>query len=519
MSGVRPVVLVILDGWGIAPSGPGNAIESAKTPVFDFLLKHYPSTTLKTSGRDVGLVEGQMGNSEVGHLNIGAGFVVNQLITSIDLAIEDESLFGNQALVRTVRSVKDEQRTLHLLGLVSDGGVHSHIRHLDALLELCRREQLDRVVIHAILDGRDTLPTSGAGFLQHVEETCSRLQVGQLATIIGRYYAMDRDRRWERTRIAFDLLVEGDGILTSNAIGTVLKQYESGTTDEFMPAVRIDTVDPNQALVRAGDYVIFFNFRTDRPRQLTQALVGPDPEGYLFPNRPTGIKVTGLTSFSSDIEMEAAFEPTSVDFPLARVVSEAGLLQFHIAETEKYAHVTYFLNGGREEPFEGEDRQIVASPPVATYDLQPEMSASEVATAAADVVETGNHELVIVNFANCDMVGHTGSIESAVAATEAVDSNLGKLVDATIQAGGCLLIIADHGNAEQMLVPGTNQPMTAHTSNPVPCILVGSRFTDLDTYQLRSSGRLADIAPTLLQLLNIEQPDAMTGTSLLIGDA
>lgn len=512
---VDPVVLVILDGWGLAPPGPGNAISLADTPVFDRLWSSYPHTSLRTSGRDVGLPDGQMGNSEVGHLNLGAGFIVYQSITRIDLAIEDGSFFANPQLVQAADRARDTQHTLHLVGLVSDGGVHSHIDHLDALLKLAAMRGVERVAVHAILDGRDTSPTGGADYLRHAEEMIAAHGVGSIVSVIGRYYAMDRDRRWERTRKAFDLMVHGAGAVATDPVAAVEESYRAGTTDEFMEPISVHAPEADPAVVRDGDSVIFFNFRADRARQLTQALIGPAIEGGAFPDRPADLFFVSMTEYADYLPTHIAFPAIEVQFPLARVVSEAGLRQLHVAETEKYAHVTYFLNGGREEPFEGEDRTLVPSPKVATYDLQPEMSAAGVGEAVVAGITGGQYAFIIVNFANPDMVGHTGVIPAAVAAVEAVDAQLGRIVDAGLAAGGVILVTADHGNADEELVPGTDKPMTAHTTNPVPFIAVAPDGSPVRTATLAAGGRLADVAPTVLKLLGIASPAEMTGEPLV----
>lgn len=514
MTNPGPVVLVVLDGWGLERPGPGNAVALADTPVFERLEATYPHTTLKTSGTDVGLPDGQMGNSEVGHLNLGAGFVVYQSITRIDLAIADGSFFESPVLTHAVTHARDTGATLHLIGLVSDGGVHSHLRHLDALLELAGRHGMERVAVHAILDGRDTSPTGGAQYLTEVQESIARMHAGRIASAIGRFYAMDRDKRWERTRTAFELLLNGSGQQIDDLVAAVREHYRSGTTDEFMPPIHLAGADES-TIIRDGDSVIFFNFRADRGRQLTQALVGPDLDDGAFSNRPSDLTFVTLTEYADYLPVQVAFEPKDVVFPLARIISEAGLRQFHTAETEKYAHVTYFFNGGREEPFDGETRELVPSPKVRTYDLQPEMSAPGVTDAACQAIESGEYAFVIVNYANCDMVGHTGVLGAAIKATEAVDSGLGRIVEATLAQGGSVLVTADHGNAEQMLVPGTNEPMTAHTTNPVPFILVSPDDAPHRHEELRACGRLADVAPTVLDLLGIPLPRDMTGVSLL----
>ncbi|HUG14031.1 MAG TPA: 2,3-bisphosphoglycerate-independent phosphoglycerate mutase [Thermomicrobiales bacterium] len=510
-----PVVLVVLDGWGLERPGPGNAIALADTPVFDRLLATYPHTTLKTCGNDVGLPAGQMGNSEVGHLNLGAGFVVFQSITRIDLAIQDGSFFENPVLRFALERAREPGRTLHLLGLVSDGGVHSHLRHLDALLQMCTRQSVDHVAVHAILDGRDTSPTAGAGYLRDVKEMIARNGRGAISSVVGRFFAMDRDRRWERTRSAFELLLRGAGQQEDDLIAAVARRYVDGTTDEFMPPMRAAPTGDEPCVIRDGDIVIYFNFRSDRGRQLTQALIGPEVDGGLFDDRPTDLTFVTLTEYASYLSALVAFEPMNVVYPLARVISEAGLRQFHTAETEKYAHVTYFFNGGREEPFDGEVRALVASPRVTTYDQQPEMSAAGVTDGACLAIAAGEFAFVIINYANCDMVGHTGVIRAAIRATEAVDAGLGRIVEATLDHGGTLLVTADHGNAERMLVPGTNAPMTAHTTNPVPFILVSPEDAPHRHAVLRDGGRLADVAPTVLTFLHIAPPRDMTGVSLI----
>ncbi len=508
-----PIVLIILDGWGLANPSPGNAVELAKTPVFDRLWHDCPHTTLKTSGIDVGLRDGQIGNSEVGHLNIGAGFIVNQAIRQIDVTIEDGTFLSNPALLAAMRDARERGRPVHIMGLLSDAGVHAHTDHLLALLELARLEKLPDVAVHAFLDGRDTSPTSGADYLAELIAACDSKGIGRIASIIGRYYAMDRDNRWERIRLAFDLLVHGVGERTRNPDMAVREHYQHGTTDEFMPAIVVEHGDGRTTTIEEGDSVVFLNYRADRARQITQALVGPDVAGEDFSDRPGNLVYVGMMPYAPYLNIQAAFEPVSVVNPLARIVSEAGLRQFHTAETEKYAHVTYFINGGREEAFPGEVREMAQSPKVATYDLQPEMSASKVADAAVRAIADDGFEIVILNFANPDMVGHTGVIEAAVVACETVDRALSRIIDAVRFRSGAALIIADHGNAEQMLVPGTSSPMTAHTTNLVPCILVGDSFSSAS---LRDGGRLADVAPTLLEMLGLQPSAEMTGQSLIV---
>jgi 2,3-bisphosphoglycerate-independent phosphoglycerate mutase len=514
----RPVVLVILDGWGIEAPGVGNAITLADTPVFDNLWRTFPRSTLKTSGLDVGLTEGQMGNSEVGHLNLGAGFIVHQTLTRINLAVEDGTFFENAALVNAVRQASESGKTLHLMGLLSDGGVHSHIDHLKALLRLCKQHSTTDVAVHAFLDGRDTSPQGGVQYIKEVQQAMTELGVGRIASVIGRYRAMDRDKRWERTRQAFDLLVSASGTSTDDPVDAVTNNYQDGVTDEFMPPIVVDDTRGQATRVTSGDVVIFFNFRADRGRQLTRALTNQTPVEAEMPAAPANLHVVTMTEYDARLPVTVAFEAETVDIPLARVVSEAGCKQFHTAETEKYAHVTYFFNGGREEQFDGEFRRMVQSPMVATYDMQPEMSAAGVADEAISAIESDESDFIVLNFANCDMVGHTGILKAAIQATEAVDNELGRVIEATLAAGGVALVTADHGNAEQMLVPGTNTAMTAHTTNPVPVVLVAPEGSQLRDVALRDGGRLADVAPTILELMGIDQPDTMTGRSLIDRD-
>ncbi|CAN5172744.1 2,3-bisphosphoglycerate-independent phosphoglycerate mutase [soil metagenome] len=512
---ISPVVLVILDGWGLGPPSDGNAIELADTPTFDRISRDYPATTLKTSGLDVGLTDGQMGNSEVGHLNLGAGYVVNQTLTRINLAIHDVSFFENPALVNAVKRAVDSGVTLHLMGLLSDGGVHSHIDHLKALLELCARHHAQNVAVHAFLDGRDTSPNGGMTYLAELQQAVVSSGAGHIASIIGRYYAMDRDKRWERTRQAFDLLVSAKGESTTDPLATVQHHYHKEITDEFMSPIVVDDERGLATRITDGDVVILFNFRADRGRQLTQALTGTTPEGSEMPEPPANLHIVTMTEYENGLPVEVAFLPETIEHPLARVISEAGRRQFHSAETEKYAHVTYFFNGGWEAPFRGEERSMIQSPMVSTYDLEPEMSAPGVARAVCDAIRSGDIDFFVMNFANCDMVGHTGILLAAIKATQAVDRELGRVLHTTLEAGGVVLVTADHGNAEEMFVPGTNQPMTAHTTNPVPCVLVSPEGSAYREVTLRE-GRLADIAPTVLHLMGIDQPEMMTGRSLIV---
>jgi 2,3-bisphosphoglycerate-independent phosphoglycerate mutase len=514
----RPVALVILDGWGIGRDEPGNAVLAARTPTMDRLLATFPQTTLRCSGEDVGLPAGQMGNSEVGHLNLGAGFVVYQWITRIDRSIADGSFFVNPALVAAVDRCVRDGTTLHLLGLVGEGGVHAHSRHLSALVDLARQRGLHRVAIHAFTDGRDTSPTSALGFVGEVEAVLARNGVGRIASVSGRYYAMDRDRRWERTRRAYDAIVDGFGPIAPSARSAVESSYANGTTDEFILPTVIANDEHAPARIDPGDEIVFFNFRSDRARQLTEALAVPGFDAFPRSRVVAGIcPVTTMTTYEAGLPVSVAFPPHDVVFPVARVVSEAGLTQFHCAETEKYAHVTFFFNGGREAPFPGETRQLIPSPKVATYDLQPEMSAQGVTEAVVAAVSSGEYDFLIVNYANCDMVGHTGVFSAAVAAVETVDACLARVVSALIAAGGVAIVTADHGNAEEMIDRETGGPMTAHTTNPVPVILVTPEAHPLRHAPLRSGSVLSAIAPAILRLLGLDVPADMTTPSLIDG--
>ena len=481
------VALVILDGWGIAPAGPGNAVELASTPVFDDLRARYPHGQLAASGEAVGLPPGQMGNSEVGHLTIGAGRVLYQDLVRVSRSIADGSFFRNPALVSAFERARERDGAVHLLGLVSYGGVHSHIDHLRALLTLAAQQHLqERTWIHAFTDGRDVSPTSAASDL-------AELPVDRIATVCGRYYAMDRDGRWERTQRAFDAIVRGVGEIAADPVEAVRASYERGVTDEFIEPI---VLEGRPRLDPAKDSAIFFNFRPDRARQLSQRLL------------EAGVDLTTMTRYRADFPCPVAFDEQKVDGTLAEAVSRAGARQLHAAETEKYAHVTYFLNGGREREWEGEKRILVPSPrDVPSYDLKPEMSAAEVAKEVCDEVPKG-YRLVVVNFANPDMVGHTGSIPAVVAAVEAADACLGRVVSCVREAGGVCLVTADHGNAEVMLEPDGVSPHTAHTTSPVPLIV-----TD-DSLRVRATGELSDLAPTILALLGLAIPPQMSGTPL-----
>jgi 2,3-bisphosphoglycerate-independent phosphoglycerate mutase len=484
-------VLVILDGWGIAPDGPGNAVTQADTPNFDELWATHQTAQLTACGRAVGLPDGQMGNSEVGHLNLGAGSVIRQDLTRIDDAVEDGSFAGNAVLQAAMDAAKKSGR-LHLMGLVSHGGVHSSERHLKALIELAAREGVSDIVLHAFTDGRDTLPTSGAGYVAEAEGWL-REAGGRVGTVSGRYFAMDRDKRTERTELARTAMVDGEAEFSAESgEAAVQAAYERGETDEFIKP----TVVGDEAQIRPGDAVVFFNFRPDRARQMTQALAGK-------------AVLTTLTEYQEDWDYPVAFPPERPATTLASTLAARGVAQLHVAETEKYAHVTYFFNGGEETPYEGEERYLVDSPrDVPTYDFKPEMSAEAAADAFAEHWRTGKFGFGIINFANPDMVGHTGSIPAAIKAIEAVDTQLRKVVEAVHETGGALFITADHGNADHMLEPD-GSPNTQHSLNPVPVIVTA------EAGGLRDGGILADVAPTILELLGQDQPAEMTGTSLI----
>ena len=503
----KPLALIILDGFGDRKEEYGNAIRAARKPNIDRIFSNWPRTDIGASGMDVGLPEGQMGNSEVGHTNIGAGRIVYQELTRITKSIADGDFFTNEALMAAVTNCKTYGSALHLIGLLSDGGVHSHIRHLFGLLELARREGLDKVYVHCFLDGRDVPPTSGREYLAQLQQELDRLGVGRIATVMGRYYAMDRDNRWERVSQAYDAMVNGRGVSGQDAVALVEQSYAQGVTDEFVvPAV----VDP-QGQIRAHDSVVFFNFRPDRAREITRTLVDPAFSGFHREKGLLPLCFVCMTQYDAAMPgVLVAFRPQSLHNTFGQYISDQGLTQLRIAETEKYAHVTFFFNGGVETPCPGEDRALIPSPKVATYDLKPEMSAYEVTDEVLARLDSGKYDVVILNYANCDMVGHTGVFEAAVKAVEAVDTCLGKVVDKILSLGGAALITADHGNADQMYEPD-GAPFTAHTTNPVPLVAVGLE----PGTTLKEGGRLADLAPTLLEILGLPQPAEMDGRSLL----
>jgi len=505
----RPFCLVILDGFGVAPPGDNNAVWLADTPNLDNFRADYPYTTLAAGGEDVGLPAGQMGNSEVGHLNIGAGRIVYQELTRINRAIEDGSFFNNKILKQAIARVKEKGSALHLMGLLSDGGVHSHNGHLYALLEMAAAANLNQVFLHIFLDGRDVPPKSALIYIEQLEGRMAKLGVGRIATVSGRYYAMDRDRRWPRTKQAYDALVYGDGIKAKTAARAVQRSYAEDVIDEF---VKPTVVEPaGHGRVKSDDTVIFFNFRADRARQLTHAFTDEKFDDFDRGPKPPSPFFICLTEYDINIAAPVAFPPTELANTLTDVIAGAGLRQFHTAETEKYAHVTFFFNGGVEAPKPGEERLLVPSPKIATYDTQPEMSADKVGAAVCQKAAGGNIDFIVVNFANSDMVGHTGMLGATIKAIETIDKVVGRVVDCVRAQGGELLIIADHGNAEKM-VEGGDKPWTAHTPNRVPCYYI----TDRAKVKLRTGGRLADIAPTILKIMGIALPQEMTGKSLIL---
>ncbi|HHV65783.1 MAG TPA: 2,3-bisphosphoglycerate-independent phosphoglycerate mutase [Peptococcaceae bacterium] len=509
----KPLLLMILDGWGYNPEREGNAVLSAKTPNIQKYLTTYPTTLLKASGLDVGLPAGQMGNSEVGHLNIGAGRVVYQELTRIFKAIEDGELEKNQVLLEAMQRLQGSGNALHLMGLISDGGVHSHLGHLFALLDMAAKVGVEKVFVHAILDGRDVLPQSAKGYICELEKKLKEIGLGKIATIGGRYYFMDRDKRWERVELAYKALVTADAPTDSSALSAIENSYENKIVDEFMkPTVIVDETGEPVGTIQDGDSVIFFNFRADRAREITRAFIEDDFTGFARPVRPK-VHYVCLTEYDATFNCPVAFPPQNLENTLGEVLAEKGLKQLRIAETEKYAHVTFFFNGGIEEPEEGEDRILIPSPEVPTYNLKPEMSAYEITETLLKKIQEEKYAVIILNFANPDMVGHTGFFDATVKALEAVDECAGRIVDEVQRRGGTVIITADHGNAEYMFDKENQSPITAHSANKVPFILVGDRYRGR---RLREDGALCDIAPTMLEILNIEVPKEMTGKSLLI---
>ncbi|MCR4956466.1 MAG: 2,3-bisphosphoglycerate-independent phosphoglycerate mutase [Lachnospiraceae bacterium] len=508
----KPVVLMVLDGYGLDDCKEGNAIAMANTPVMDTLMKQYPFAKGNASGSYVGLPDGQMGNSEVGHMNIGAGRIIYQDLTRITKAIQDGDFFKNEKLIQAINNCKENGSDLHLWGLLSDGGVHSHITHLYGLLEMAKREGLDRVYVHAFLDGRDTPPASGKDYIEQLEDKMAELGVGKIASISGRYYAMDRDNNWDRIELAYDSLVKGKGVMATSAVKAMEESYAKDVTDEFvLPTVITEEDGTPLSLVKSKDSVIFFNFRPDRAREITRAFCDNDFTGFEREFMP--LTYVCFKDYDETIPNKIiAFEKESIANTFGEYLAACGKKQLRLAETEKYAHVTFFFNGGVEEPNVDEARLLVNSPKdVATYDLKPEMSAPEVGMDLVEAIKSEKYDVIIINFANPDMVGHTGVIPAAVKAVERVDQLVGEAVDAVKETGGVLFICADHGNAEKMIDTETGEPHTAHTTNPVPFILVNYQ----ENVKLREGGCLADIAPTLLEVMGLEQPKEMTGTSLI----
>lgn len=508
----RPVCLFIMDGYGLRDSADGNAIKIADAGVIASLAKKYPSTELQASGMFVGLPDGQMGNSEVGHLNIGAGRVVYQELTRITKAISDGDFFENEELLGAVENATKNGKKLHLYGLTSSGGVHSHIEHLFGLLELCKRKGVKDVFVHCFMDGRDVSPTSGVDFISQLESKMKTLGVGKIASIAGRYYAMDRDNRWDRVEKAYDSLTLGNGTLAMDAVTAMKDSYAQGVTDEFVLPTNIVENGKPLGLIEKGDSIIFFNFRPDRAREITRAFTEPDFAGF---ERKTGYLAPYYVCFTqydaTFKNVSIAFKPQKLTNTLGQFLAQKGYTQLRIAETEKYAHVTFFFNGGVEQPNENEYRDLIASPKVATYDLQPEMSALEVTDKLLEEIASDKFDVIILNFANCDMVGHTGVLDAAVKAVQTVENCIKRLVDAVLAKGGSAIITADHGNADQMFAENGGA-FTQHTTNPVPCILVSEQFKNV---KLRSGGALCDLAPTLLELMGEEKPAEMTGESLI----
>ncbi len=506
----RPVLLAILDGYGKSELTEGNAVYSANTPMMDKIFASNPSTVIHASGMDVGLPEGQMGNSEVGHTNIGAGRIVYQELTRITKSIDDGDFFENEELVAACDNCVKNGTDLHVMGLLSDGGVHSHIKHLFGVLELAKKKNVNNTYIHCFLDGRDVSPTSGVDFAKMLVEKIRTLGYGEIASVMGRYYAMDRDNRWERVVKAYDAIVKGEGEYCESAVTAIEKSYNADVTDEFVVPTVITTDGKPNGTLGKNDSVVFFNFRPDRAREITRTIVDPDFDG--FEREFFETYFVCMTQYDASMpNVNVAFKPQTLTNTFGEIVSKLGLKQLRIAETEKYAHVTFFFNGGVEKVYDGEDRILVNSPKVATYDMQPEMSAYEVTDKLLEALDTDKYDVIILNYANCDMVGHTGDMNAAIKAVEAVDECIGKVYDKIMEKDGVILITADHGNAEQMIDPADKSVFTAHSTNVVPLIVGGLGDAEL------KSGRLADLAPTMLGIMGFDIPDDMTGESLIVG--
>ena len=508
----KPAVLLILDGYGLNEKTEGNAVAQAKTPVMDRLMKEYPFVKGNASGMAVGLPDGQMGNSEVGHLNMGAGRIVYQELTRITKEIMDGTFFENEALLKAVENCKKNDSSLHLYGLLSDGGVHSHNTHLYGLLELAKRQGLEKVYVHCFLDGRDTPPQSAKGFAEDLEKEMAKIGVGKIATVSGRYYAMDRDNNYDRVEKAFDALTKGIGNEAVSGPAGIQASYDAGVNDEFVIPFVVKENGAPVATIKDGDSVVFFNFRPDRAREITRTFVDEDFNGFERKNGFFPLYYVCMTQYDATMpNVHVAFKPQTLENTFGEYLAKNGKTQLRIAETEKYAHVTFFFNGGVEQPNEGEDRYLIPSPKVATYDLQPEMSAYAVADKACELIRSRAYDVMILNFANSDMVGHTGVMEAAMAAVKTVDECVGRVVAAIEEVGGKAIITADHGNSEQMTDEAAGVPFTAHTTNPVPFLLIGA-----GDIPLRGDGILADIAPTMLALMGLEQPAEMTGKTMLV---
>lgn len=510
MSSNKLAAIIILDGFGIRQEKQGNAVKQANKPNFDRYWEKYPHNQLQASGKAVGLPEGQMGNSEVGHLNIGAGRIVYQSLTRVNLSIEEGDFFENSAFVKSVQHAKQHDKALHIFGLLSDGGVHSHINHLFALLKLAQKQGLDKVYVHAFLDGRDVGPKTAKKYIKETEEKMEEYGVGEFATISGRYYSMDRDKRWDRVKKAYDAMVYGEGPKYQDPYTLVNDSYENGIYDEFViPSVLTDENGKPKATVQDGDSIIFYNFRPDRAIQISRTFANEDFHDFDRGDKvPQDLDFVMLTNFSESVDGYVAYQPVNLDNTIGEVLSQNNMKQLRIAETEKYPHVTFFMSGGREQEFPGEKRILINSPKVATYDLKPEMSAYEVTDALLEELDKGEENAIILNFANPDMVGHSGKLEPTIKAIEAVDECLGKVVDKITELGGHAIIFADHGNSDEVVTPD-GKPMTSHTTNPVPVIVTK------EGVELRDGGILADVAPTLLDLLDVEKPEEMTGESLI----
>ena len=503
------MMLMILDGFGINENEQGNAVKLAKTPNIDKLMKTCPTTQIHASGLAVGLPEGQMGNSEVGHTNIGAGRIVYQELTKITKSIEDGDFFSNEALNKAIENCKKNNSKLHIMGLLSDGGVHSHNRHLYAILELAKRKDFENVYIHCFMDGRDTPPTSGEGYIAKLEEKIKEKGIGKIATISGRFYSMDRDKRWQRIQKAYDAMVKGEGIKANSAIQAIESSYQKEVFDEFIEPTVIYNGDSPVAKIEENDSVVFFNFRPDRAREITRTLIDSNFSEF-DTNKNLNLYFVCMTPYDETMpNVDIAFKKETLVNTFGEYISKKGLTQLRIAETEKYAHVTFFFNGGEEKQYKGEDRILVPSPKVETYDMQPEMSAEEVTEKVVDAINSKKYDVVILNYANPDMVGHTGSLEATIKAIEKIDECVERVVEAVNNQEGRLIITADHGNSEQMIDYKTGEPHTAHTTNPVPLILVG-----VDNVKLKE-GRLADLAPTMLDIMGLEKPAEMTGESII----